>query len=64
MNNEIYNNNEDNDNEVKKNDDKCANNIDSDKYKFAAKYLNDLSFLGKIYNKELTEKIVFGDRNN
>ena len=37
------------------------NNIDSDKYKFAAKYLNDLSFLGKIYNKELTEKIVFGE---
>lgn len=50
MNNEIYNNNEDNDNEVKKNDDKCANNIDSDK-------INSIKELGNIPATMQNERI-------
>lgn len=50
MNNEIYNNNEDNDNKVKKNDDKCANNIDSDK-------INSIKELGNIPATMKNERI-------
>ena len=38
-----------------------SNSITEGKYKFIEKYKKDLSFLGKIYDKEITRQIVFGE---
>ena len=38
-----------------------SNSITEGKYFFIEKYRKDLSFLGKIYDKEITRQIVFGE---
>lgn len=38
-----------------------SHSLQNSRYKFLQKYIKDLSFLGTIYDKETTNKIVFGE---